>query len=281
MGRFHSIRAYFDCGTVMEYLFKAWQEFSNAVKAASHLLLLSDYDGTLTPIVSRPEEALLDLSVREKLQALSRKTDVSVGVISGRPMAEIKSMVSLDGIYYAGNHGLEIQGPGIDYINETARVTKPLMKELAGEFTKALENIDGIIVENKEFSLSVHYRLVDEHEENTVAETFRRLTRPLLNENRIRVTSGKKVYEIRPPVAWHKGKAVEVIIRELKSNRNPEQMLTIYMGDDTTDEDAFNVIYRPEGWSIFVGKENPLSAAGYYLNATSEVEQLLSRLVDL
>jgi trehalose 6-phosphate phosphatase len=262
----------------MEYLFKAWQEFSNAVKAASHLLLLSDYDGTLTPIVSRPEDALLASSVREKLQALSRKPSVSVGVISGRTMAEIKSLVSLDGIYYAGNHGLEIQGPNIDYINETARVTRPLMKELAGEFTKALENIDGVIIEDKEFSLSIHYRLVDEQEENTVAATFRRLTRPLLNKNIIRVSSGKKVYEIRPPVDWHKGKAVGVIIREIKSVLSPDRILSVYIGDDTTDEDAFKVIHRPDGWSIFVGKDNPLSSAGYYLDSTSEVEQFLTRL---
>ena len=116
----------------------------------------------------------------------------------------------------------------------------------------ALENVAGVIIEDKGLSLSVHYRLVSPEEEDTVAEVFRRLTRPLLEDD-----------------------------REIKSALNLEPILTIYLGDDTTDEDAFKALHLPDGWSIFVGRENPLSAAGHYLESVSEVEEFLTRLIEL
>ena len=93
----------------MQHLFQSWQSFSSDVRDASHIVLLSDYDGTLTPIVSRPEEAILPHDAKEKLSALAQKPAFSVGIISGRPLSEVKALVGIDGIYYAGNHGLEIE----------------------------------------------------------------------------------------------------------------------------------------------------------------------------
>ncbi len=265
----------------MQHLFQSWHTFSADVSAASHLLLLSDYDGTLTPIVSRPEEAVLSPEVREKLYALAQKPTSSVGIISGRSMPELKSMVAIEGIYYAGNHGLEIEGPGLRYVSQPAKLAQATIKNLARQLSAALDGIAGVIVEDKGLSLSVHYRLVKEGAENQVADIFQRLTSSLLSEGKIRVTSGKKVWEARPPIDWHKGKAVQAITREIKALLKLEPMLTIYLGDDTTDEDAFQVVHRPEGWSIFVGGENPSSAADYFLNSTAEVEEFLSRLLEL
>ena len=103
----------------MQHLFQLWESFSSTIRAASHILLLSDYDGTLTPIVSRPEEAILSPEVREKVSALSKSPTFSVGIISGRSLSEIRALVGIEGIYYAGNHGLEIEGPGLKFINQT------------------------------------------------------------------------------------------------------------------------------------------------------------------
>lgn len=265
----------------MKHLFRAWQEFSTEVEASSHVLLLTDYDGTLTPIVSRPEEALLPPRIKETLHALAQKPAYNVGIISGRSMEDLKEMAGIEGIYYAGNHGLEIEGPGLRYTSEPARAARSQMKGLADELAAALENVSGVIVEDKGLSLSVHYRLVSPEEEHTVAEVFRRLTRTPVTEGKIKVTSGKKVYEVRPPIDWHKGKAVEAIVREMKSAFGLERVLTIYQGDDTTDEDAFKVLHRPRGWSIFVGKENPMSSAEYYLESVPEVGEFLKRLIGL
>ncbi|MFQ6121479.1 MAG: trehalose-phosphatase [Dehalococcoidales bacterium] len=265
----------------MQYLFQAWESFSSDFRAASHILLLSDYDGTLTPIVGRPDEAILSSEVREKLCALVEKPTFSVGVISGRSLSEIKMMVGIEGIYYAGNHGLEIEGPHLKLINPVAEATQTEIRNLARQFSAKLSSTEGVIVEDKGLSLSVHYRLVKESEVDGVVQIFHQITSPLLRKGKIRVTSGKKVWEVRPPVDWHKGKAVETIIKGLKSVLKPGQLLTIYLGDDTTDEDAFRIIHRPQGWSIFVGPENPSSNADYFLGSTSEVMTFFSRLLGL
>lgn len=265
----------------MQHLFQSWESFSSDINAAAHILLLADYDGTITPIVSRPEEAILSPEVREKIHALAEIPAFSVGIISGRPLTEIKAMVGIAGIYYAGNHGMEIEGPDLKLIIPEAEAARAEIKDLTKQFSAKLANIAGAIVEDKGLTLSIHYRLVKENEVNAVAEIFHQITSPLLREARIKVTSGKKVWEIRPPIDWHKGKAVETITKEARKVLKRERLLIIYLGDDTTDEDAFRVIHRPQGWSIFVGQENPSSNADYFLNSTSEVLTFLCRLLEL
>ena len=265
----------------MQHLFQSWESFSSDIRAASHVLLLSDYDGTLTPIAGRPEEAILPPEAREKLCALAGKSTFSIGIISGRPLSEVKALVGIDGIHYAGNHGLEIEGPGISFVNPVAEAAQAELKDLAQQFSAKLGNIKGVIVEDKGLSLSIHYRLVKQNEASIVAETFHQITSPLLQAGKIKVTSGKKVWEVRPPIDWHKGKAVEIITKQIKALIKCNQLLTIYLGDDTTDEDVFRTIHHPEGRSIFVGPENPSSNAEYFLNSTAEVTSFLSRLLEL
>jgi trehalose-phosphatase len=265
----------------VQHLFQAWASLSPDVKAASHILLLSDYDGTLTPIVSRPEEAILSTQVRRKLRALAARPAITVGIVSGRALSEVRVMVGIEGIYYAGNHGLEITGPGLKFISPEAKIAQAIIKDLASQLPAELGHIKGVIVEDKGLSLSVHYRLVPVGDKNQVAEIFRQITSPLLSEGKIRVTSGKKVWEVRPPIDWHKGKAVESIVKEIRALLKLEQPLTIYLGDDTTDEDAFKILHHPEDWGIFVGGNNPSSNADYFLNSTAEVEEFLSRLLSL
>lgn len=245
------------------------------------MLLLADYDGTLAAIVGRPEDAVLSPSVRQKLWALAGKSKISVGVISGRSIDELKSLVAIEGIYYSGNHGLEIEGPGLKYVHPQAEAARATMQELAAQLAPALENIDGVIIQEKGLTLGVHYRLVKPEKEDAVAGTVKRITAPHVDKGEIRVYPMKKVWEVRPPVDWHKGKAVECISREIKSLLKLERVLTIYLGDDTTDEDVFKVLRRPEGWSVFIGQEDPSSAAGYFLNSVAEVEEFLSRLLKM
>ena len=265
----------------MQHLFQSWEAFSSEIKAASHILFLSDYDGTLTPIVGRPDEALLSSGVREKLRALAEKPAFSVGIITGRLLSEVKALVEIEGIYYAGNHGLEIEGPGLSFIKPEAKAARVEIEDIVRQLSTRLAGIEGVIVEDKGLSLSVHYRLVKKDEEKMVTDAFRQITSPRLRDGKIRVSSGKKVLEVRPPIDWHKGKAVETIKKELEKVIGTEIGLVIYLGDDTTDEDAFKVIHRPQGWSIYVGQENPSSNAEYFLESTLEVETLLSRMLEL
>lgn len=265
----------------MEHLFQTWPKFSVEARAAPHVIFLSDYDGTLTPIVRQPAEALLSQGVRDKLVSLSQKPGYTVGLISGRSMPDLKSLVAIEGIYYAGNHGIEIEGPDLSFITPEARVAREAIKGLQRRLEAALAGIEGAIVEDKGLGITVHYRMVKKGEEEEVAATFRRLTAPLVNEDKIHVSSGKKVLEVRPPTDWHKGKAVETIAGVIRDTLKLERALTVYLGDDTTDEDAFRVVQPPAGWSVFVGGNNPSSAAACYLNSTDEVEELLSRLIEL
>ena len=265
----------------MQHLFQSWESFSSDIGAAAHILLLSDYDGTLTPIVGRPEEAILSLEVKEILRALAKKPAYSVGIISGRSLSEVRDLVGIAGIYYAGNHGLELEGPNLKFINPAAKAAKAEFKYLVQQFSANLDNIEGVIVEDKGLSLSIHHRLVKKSEVVVVDEIFRQIISPLLREGRVRVTLGKKVWEVRPPIDWHKGKAVETIMREIPASPGGEQGPVIYLGDDTTDEDAFQIINYPQDWSIFVGQENPSSNADYFLHSTSEVAIFLSRLLEL
>ncbi|MFC1979281.1 trehalose-phosphatase [Chloroflexota bacterium] len=265
----------------MQHLFQSWESFSSDIKFASHILLLSDYDGTLTPIVRRPDKTLLPPEIKERLCILAQKPTFRVGVISGRPLSEVKTLVRIEGIYYSGNHGLEIEGPGLKFIHQAAKAARSEIKDMARQFSTRLGNIEGVIVEDKGLSLNIHYRMVKESEENLVAEIFNQIASPLLQENKVRINRGKKVWEVRPPVDWHKGKAIGMIINEMKAFTKCGQLLTIYLGDDTTDEDVFRIIHRPEGWSIFIGEENHSSNANYFLNSNSEVLTFFSRLLEL
>jgi trehalose-phosphatase len=265
----------------MRHLFRSWPEFVKDYRAAEHRLFLADYDGTLAAIVGRPEDARITAGAREKLKALARQPRTTAGVISGRSIDEVRSMVGIDGIYYSGNHGLEIEGPGLSYIHPQARAIRPLMKELAVRLEEALGGIDGIIVQDKDLSLSVHFRLSKPEYDDTVAGVVRRLTAPHVAKGEIKVFPMKKIWEIRPPLDWDKGKAVEFIGHEIKSKFKVARLLTVFLGDDATDEDAFKVMHHPEGWGIYVGGENRQSAAGYFLDSPQEVEELLDRLIAL
>ena len=265
----------------MQHLFRAWQEFLKDYRAAAHFVLLADYDGTLAQIAGRPQDAVLSKVARDSLSKLVKKPAHSVGVISGRSIAELKSLVGIEDIYYSGNHGLEIEGPGLRYIHPQAEATRATMKDLAAQLAEALCHIEGVIIQEKGLSVSVHYRLAKPEKEDAITNAVKRITAPHVDKGEIRVYPMKKVWEIRPPVNWDKGKAVEFIGHEIKANLKLSRLLTIYLGDDTTDEDAFKVLHRPEGWSIFVGPESKASAADYYLNLVAEVEEFLDRLMKL
>jgi len=164
----------------LEYLFSAWPEIAPRLEAAGHILLLIDYDGTLLPIVERPELAILPQRTRGLLREVMGRRNFTVGIISGRALNDLKNRVGLEDLIYAGNHGLEIEGPGLRFVNPTAEEARPALQLLDQALSKEMGAIRGALVENKGLSLSVHYRLVEES---------------------LRTASGKKVYEVRPAVA--------------------------------------------------------------------------------
>jgi trehalose-phosphatase len=262
----------------MQYLFDVWDKVAHHLKSANHILLLSDYDGTLTPIVDKPELATLPQETRKLLRRLAKNRRYTVGIISGRALADLKSKVGLEGIIYAGNHGLEIEGFGLSFLEPIAEEMMPFLQMLNQALSATLRGIKGVFVEDKGLTVSVHYRLVDDTEEERVKDTFRKVTDTLHVTGKIRITQGKKVYEIRPPVDWDKGKAIAWFMAKCREVRGRGGALPIYLGDDLTDEDGFKAIERNNGISVFVGEGSLQSVARYFLKSPEEVAQFLKVL---
>jgi trehalose-phosphatase len=259
----------------MQYLFDAWNRVSHRLKSANHILLLCDFDGTLTPIMDKPELVSLAPDTKKLILTLSRNRRFTVGIISGRALSDLKGQVGIDGIIYSGNHGLEIEGFGTNFLEPLAEEVRPFFQILSQVLTIAMRGIKGVFVENKGLTLSVHYRSVDGTEKRKVDDAFSKITDPLNVTGRIKVTKGKKVYEIRPPGDWNKGKAVSWLINKFKESKGKSKALPLYLGDDLTDEDAFKVVEAYGGISIYVGSSDVESAARYYLNSPDDVTELL------
>lgn len=262
----------------MEYLFEAWDSIARRFKSADHVLLISDYDGTLTPIVDKPELAILFPEIKKLLRTLVKNRRYTVGVVSGRALPDLKSKIGLDGIIYAGNHGLEIEGFGSSFLEPLAEEMRPFLGMLNQALSATLRGIKGVFVEDKGLSLSVHYRMVKGTEEKRVTDAFERITDPLQVMGKIRITRGKKVYEIRPPVDWDKGKAIAWLISKSKDFSRKGRVLPVYLGDDLTDEAGFKLINKSNGISIFVGGESFPSVARYFLKSPKEVAQFMKML---
>jgi trehalose 6-phosphate phosphatase len=262
----------------MQYLFDEWNNVGRRLKLARHVLLLFDYDGTLTTIVERPELAALSPEAKNLLRRLSRNRRYTVGIISGRALVDLRSRVGVDGIIYAGNHGLEIEGLGSHFLEPLAEEMRPMLHILNSALSTALRGIKGVFVEDKGLTLSVHYRLAEGSEINKVDDAFAKITDPLNVTGQIKVTRGKKVYEIRPPVNWNKGKAVSWLMARLRQMKGKGGALPVYLGDDLTDEDGFKVVEQNNGISVFVGEEKIETAARYFLKSPFDVTELLRML---
>lgn len=259
----------------MKYLFSCWESIADKIKSAKHIFLLLDYDGTLTPIVKKPEAAYLSSQIRNYLQELASNPSLTLGIISGRALNDLRLKVGIANILYAGNHGLEIEGPNISFVNPEAVQAMPLLHSLGQGISLALAGIEGAWLEDKRLTLSLHYRLVDEAQFNKLNEIFNEITKEPLAHARIRVTSNKKSYDIRPPVNWDKGKSIEFMNKILFPKNKP---FMLAVGDDTTDYDSFRVVNTAQGISIFVGDANIKSPACYFLQSPDEVHQLLLML---
>ena len=265
----------------MEHLLSAWPRVIKQLRSASHVLLLLDYDGTLTPIAPRPELADLPESVRQLLEALARQRRLTLAIISGRALVDIKEKVGISSLVYAGNHGLEIEGPGISFVSPLAEEFKPVLRRMYHLLSQALGAVKGVLVEDKGLTLSVHYRQVADDKGKEVRSTFERITGDAARLGRIRITSGKKVYEIRPAVAWDKGKVVKILMEKCGEGERKSEPLPIYIGDDLTDEDAFRAIeHYGGGISVFVGGGDSPSSARYFLQSPDEVAKFLSLLLE-
>lgn len=252
-------------------------EWRNARRHAGRLLVGLDFDGTLAPIARWPGKAALPPAAREAMERLARRPDTDLAVVSGRALEDLKERVGLPGIYYAGNHGMEIEGPGIQAVHSGAASARPRIAACAAALRRELEGVQGVFIEDKELTLSVHYRQL--HDPEMAREVRRRARAVCAAEPGIRITEGKKVVEVRPDVAWDKGRATRFLLKVLEAGE-PTLIPALFIGDDQTDEDAFRAL-RGRGDGIVVAAAPPPgTAAAAYLRSPDEVASLLAALAE-
>lgn len=264
---------------VSERLLSAWPEIEPRLRKCTVLLFL-DYDGTLTPIVDDPLAARLSLKTKKLLRDLSFAEGIKTAIVSGRSLADLKARVGVPGLLYAGNHGLEFEGPSVRFVHPEAASAKNLIRKITIHLKKVFKPFPGILVENKIFTLSVHYRKLAPEKVDPLKALFLKTLGPDFDSSKVVLKEGKKVWEIRPAIRWNKGTLVLWLLARLLA-RSPGKVLPIYVGDDQTDEDAFRVIQRKGlGVKVMEGKRETTEAL-YYVRSPKEVFDFLKRLMEV
>ena len=248
----------------------ALEHVHEIARSGDRLAVFLDYDGTLTPIVSHPEDAWLSDSMRQTLRSLA--AHVPVAILSGRDLDDVRGRVLVDGIVYAGSHGFDIAGTG-GLRRELGAAYLPALDAAESELREALDEIPGAQLERKHFSVAAHYRNVNEDDTCRVAPAVDAVA---ARHRELRRIDGKKVYELLPDIDWNKGNAVLWLLETLDLLHG--KVLPIYIGDDRTDEDAFRVL-KKHGAAILVGEQPQVTAASYCLNNPEEVERFLRELI--
>ena len=262
----------------MKYLFDEWNNLKEKLEQ-SRIFLFLDYDGTLTSIVDTPEQAIIPKNTKEILKALSENNQCRVAIISGRALDDIKARVGLDGLVYVGNHGLEIYDDKLSFRWMMPPHFKETITEIKNRLKEVFAKTEGVLIEDKEFTLSLHYRMV--HVEDAVIKSmFDKVINPYQAKGEITIMAGKKVFEVRPAKGGRKGKIVMGLFLRERLATNDMNIIPIYIGDDVTDEDAFKEMVNKKGVTIRVGK-NDASLAHYYVNDAEEVTKLLEMILKL
>jgi trehalose-phosphatase len=225
-------------------LSRSFELLRERVAEASNIGLFLDFDGTISPIVLTPSSAQLDPAIRTLLERLRDLPNITVGVVSGRLLQDLRSRTAIDGLIYVGNHGLEIEAGEIRFREPAAEALRRELKCVSLQLKLALDRVDGLEIEDKGLTLSVHYRKVHEDMQDWVRDIALETAGKYQS---FRSQEGKKVVEIRPRLDWDKGHAMMWLLKEVL----PPSTLPIYIGDDATDEDVFGAI--PQGITIRVG----------------------------
>lgn len=234
------------------------------------LALLLDYDGTLTPIVEHPSLATLSRQTRRLLHCLAMKPRVVVGIVSGRPIDNLKAIINMPGICYAGISGLELELNGRRISDPLAELRYPVLQEAAKRLEKLAVVFPGAWVENKRLGLAFHYRNVgSECIDDLLMQTARCLR---CFGDCLCTVPGPLALEIRPASEWNKGTAVRRILQYAGADAIP-----LYAGDEANDEDALAAAAALGGVAVGIGPRCPKSAQ-HQLDDPTILIHLLRRL---
>ncbi|WP_254862647.1 trehalose-phosphatase [Halovivax gelatinilyticus] len=237
--------------TVMDSLVERFER-------APHVLCGLDFDGTLAPIVDEPGAARMTEANRRIVETLSRNPRVTVAIVSGRGLDDLRPRIEPP-VLLAGNHGLEIDRPtaqpgeNSSYRRAIHPIAARASREIAtccGVLETTFADVPAVAVEHKRLSGTVHYRTAPDSLSGVIESRVRETLDQLCGD-RVRVSTGKSIVEFAPAIEWGKGSVVELFEREC-----PPDTLSVFIGDDRTDEDAFEIV-EPDGVGVLVGPTRP------------------------
>ena len=257
-----------------DYLFYHLYQISEKINKADEIFLFLDYDGTLVSFENRPQDVVTSSEVKKVLSNLLQHQNFKIIIVTGRTLSEIKKLLDLDGLSFAALHGLQIElSNGKIYKCKSSNDFQRILKNIKDLAEKRYQSEKGIFLEDKEFTLAFHYRMLAEEKIKDIVDSFIEIVKTTDTDNKLDILHGSKVSEIRPE-GWNKGKAVELI----SSNTNSNNTIILYIGDDTTDEDAFQYLNN-QGITVFVSNNtNRSTMAKYWLKNPEEVINFLKSL---
>ena len=247
-----------------------FKELENVQK----IFLFLDYDGTLVPIRKLPALAVISPETRKLLRQLSEQKKITLVISTGRAHADINRLLGLKNLTIVSNHGFQIHYKGKTWVHPKVNKILPLLNELSRKLNVLGKSINSVLVENKKYTVTVHYRNVPVDQINVVKNLVASMSEKYFPF--VKITYGKKVLEIRPNIVWNKGLAVQKVLRTFHAQK--KKYSAVYMGDDTTDEDAFKVLGR-NSLTVKVGSSKK-TLAKYFVRNTDEVLQFLKIIVN-
>lgn len=244
------------------------------IRKSDHLFLFLDYDGTLVFFKEKPTDVTTPEHVKKIIRQLIKNKKMTVIIVTGRPLQEIRKLLNIQGLSFIALHGLTIKTPNEpQYSWEHAAQARLLIKAIKNDMKEKLKDKRAFL-EDKELTLVLHYRLLPSKKARPLREEFKTTVRTLDKKKILDIMNGAKVLEARPK-GWNKGNAVEFYLACHDKGKNN---LPMYVGDDITDEDAFLVL-KKEGITIQVANTSKRkTAARYWVNNPDEVFSFLQFL---
>ena len=234
------------------------------------LVLFLDYDGTLCPIAPRPEDARPGKHLPAILRRIEGTPDLTVAIVTGRPVRSIRNILRLRKSWFAGTHGAEISmGFGRIKVVIDARKARSAVLRIIREIKPHIDS--DFSLEDKGISISLHYRLAKPAHARTVRRIFRRIVTPYVRNRILTLVSSKGAVEARPAAA-NKGLAIDAVLQEAGGS----DAFCVAMGDDRTDADMFRKV-RQRGVSVSVGGK--FLAADFRLAHPGHVTTFLKILI--
>lgn len=261
----------------------------NGRESGMNMALMLDYDGTLAPIVQNPQDAFIPSGHIDLLCQLSRLPDLHLAIVSGRSVVQLKNflcpLMSEKNLIFCGLHGGEVYLPADDMFllrpsqNETLILIENFIRNFRDRWVHKTEGFQGITLEEKGYSLAMHYRGVHADIRSRAIEAFvdTMNDHPALCQF-FRIQAGKEVLEILPK-SFSKGKAVHFLLKYWQQTYPDRRFSPCYIGDDITDEAAYEVVNAKGGLTIYVGSAVAATCAQEALAAPEQVYEALRHIL--